>query len=139
MIKLVRMFMCLASLTACTQTDLMPATDLAGNWRLLTYCKTNTQPGTTGCTAVTVPADKSVIVSFANDSRFNETYQNTFPRDYAFLGCGGGNYEIRGKQVRIQAACMSSSNGQLFDLVSVDKTRLVINAGFLGDYVFERQ
>ena len=132
-------FLLIATLAACTKTDAIPANDLVGNWRLLTYCKSNMQPGTTGCTALSVPADKSVIVSFANDGRFNETYQNTFPRDYAFLGCGGGNYEIKGKQVRIQAACMSSMSGQLFDLVSVDKTRLVINAGFLGDYVFERQ
>ena len=139
MVKHVLVCLLFSLLAACTTTDVTSANDLVGNWRLLSYCKLNIQPGTTGCTAVTIPADKAVIVSFTIDGKFNETYQNTRPDTYAFLGCGGGSYDVRSKQVRIQAVCMSSTNGQLYDLVSVEKNRLVINAGFLGDYVFERQ
>ena len=129
-------FVLLLLLTGCTTHDPAPANELVGNWRLTLYARN----GTTSVNPVSVPADKAVLVSFASDGRFSESYQNTRPADYAFLGCGGGSYEMVGKQVRIRATCMSSLAGQLFDIVSVDGKRLTLAPGSaLGFYTFERQ
>ncbi|MBO0933254.1 hypothetical protein J2I48_19745 [Fibrella sp. HMF5036] len=123
--------------TACTKTDPTPANELVGNWRLVGYVR---NPSISSA-PVSVPSGKTVLVTFANDGTFNETYSNTLPAEYAFLGCGGGNYELTNKQIRIRAVCMSSLAGQTFDLVSVDSKRLSISpgAGSLGYYNFERQ
>ncbi|WP_428658307.1 hypothetical protein [Runella sp.] len=110
--------------------------ELTGTWKLLSYCKPT---GSSTCTQVTVPTDKGVFISFSTRNEFNEYYQNTKPVDYSFLGCGGGSYEMEDKHIRIRALCMSSSNGQLFQLVSVTSQRLVLNPFGSGEYVFEKQ
>lgn len=91
------------------------------------------------CTAVTVPAGKNVFVFFGNDGKFSETYENTKPVEYGFLGCGSGNYSIEDEKVRIRALCMSSSNGQLYDIVSISASQLVLNPFGTGEYVFVRK
>ncbi|MBO0937051.1 hypothetical protein J2I47_10890 [Fibrella sp. HMF5335] len=130
-------FIFLVSITACTKTDPTPASDLVGNWRLVGYVRN----ALTSSAPVSVPSDKTVLVTFASDGTFNETYSNTRPVEYAFLGCGPGSYELTDKQIRIQAVCMSSLSGRVFDLVAVDSKRLSIStgAGSLGYYNFERQ
>lgn len=124
-------------LMTCNRADsIILENELVGTWKLLTYCKPG---GTITCNQVTVPSDKGVFISFTNDKNFNEYYQNTKPIDYAFLGCGGGSYEIEESNIRIRASCMSSSNGQLFKLVSITDKRLVLNPFGSGDYIFEKQ
>jgi hypothetical protein len=124
-------------LIACNRSNsVIAANDLVGTWKLLTYCKPG---GTITCNQITVPSDKGVFISFTNDKKFNEYYQNTKPVDYAFLGCGGGSYEIEDQNIRIRASCMSSSNGQLFPLVSLTTKRLVLNPFMSGEYIFEKQ
>jgi hypothetical protein len=124
-------------LIACNRSNSVIAeNDLVGTWKLLTYCKPG---GTITCNQITVPSDKGVFVSFTNDKKFNEYYQNTKPVDYAFLGCGGGSYEIEDQNIRIRASCMSSSNGQIFPLVSLTAKRLVLNPFMSGEYIFEKQ
>ena len=136
MIRYISAFILFSLLTACTKTDPTPASELVGNWRLTTYARN----GSTSVNPVAVPLDKTVLVTFAKDGTFNETYANTRPIDYSFLGCGGGSYEIVGKQIKIRAVCMSSLAGQLFDVVSVDARRLSLGSGSaLGFYTFERQ
>lgn len=126
----------LTLLLACSKSgNLTPANQLTGSWRLTNYCK---QVSTTGCTAVAVPANKGVFVYFGNDGKFNETYENTKPIEYAFLGCGSGGYRIEGSKLRITALCMSSLSGKLMDLVSVDAHRLVLNPNGTCEYVFVR-
>lgn len=110
--------------------------NLNGTWKLLSYCKPG---GTITCNLVTVPADKGVFISFSKNKEFNEFYQNTKPIDYAFLGCGGGSYELEEDHIRIRASCMSSSNGQLYKLVSLTDKRLVLNPFMSGEYIFEKQ
>lgn len=119
------------------KTDVpLSLSNLNGTWKLLTYCKPG---GTITCNQVTVPSDKGVFISFTSDKKFNEYYQNTKPVDYAFLGCGGGSYEIEDQSIRIRASCMSSSNGQVFSLVSLTAQRLVLNPFMSGEYIFEKQ
>ena len=135
--KKVLMLTVLMGLTACNGGNSGNAENqLVGPWKLISYCKPG---GTITCNQVTVPSDKGVFISFTNDKKFNEYYQNTKPVDYAFLGCGGGSYEIEDKSIRIRALCMSSSNGQLYKLVSLTAKRLVMNPFGSGDYVFEKQ
>jgi hypothetical protein len=124
-------------LMACNRSNAVIAeNDLVGTWKLISYCKPG---GTITCNKVTVPSDKGVFISFTNDKKFNEYYQNTKPVDYAFLGCGGGSYEIENQDIRIRASCMSSSNGQLFKFVSLTSKHLTLNPFGSGDYVFEKQ
>ncbi len=116
--------------------DNPPNNELTGTWKLLSYC----QPGgTITCNQVIVPSDKGVFIFFSRNSEFNETYQNTLPKDYSFLGCGGGSYEIENKNVRIKAVCMSSSNGRLFEIVSLSSKQLILKPNGMGEYVFEKQ
>ena len=136
MAKHVLTFAFLVLLTTCSKTDPTP-NELVGNWRLVGYVR----DALVSSAPVSVPLDKTVLVTFTSNGTFNETYANTRPVDYAFLGCGGGSYELSGKQIRIRAACMSSLSGQTFDLVSVDSNRLTISpgSGSSGYYNFERQ
>ncbi|MCP1385615.1 lipocalin-like domain-containing protein [Runella salmonicolor] len=123
-------------LTGCFCCNKNPDNELVGTWKLISYCKPT---GSTNCTPITVPNDKGVFVTFSNDKQFNEYFQNTKPIEYAFLGCGGGSYEIEDKNVRIRAVCMSSSNGRLIELVSLSSKRLVLNPYGTGEYIFEKQ
>ncbi len=121
---------------SCFSCNKPPDNELVGTWKLVSFCKPT---GSTACTQLTVPTDKGVFITFANDKTFNEFYQNTKPIDYSFLGCGGGSYEIEDQSVRIRAVCMSSLNGQLIKLISVSSTRLVLNPYGTGEYIFEKQ
>ena len=117
--------------------DAVPtAHGLVGTWRLTTYCK---PASSSTCTPTAVPAGKNVFVFFGNDGSFNETYENTKPVEYGFLGCGSGNYSIEGNKVRIRALCMSSSNGQLYNIVSINARQFVMNPFGTGEYVFVRE
>ena len=130
------LLLCLTLLFACSKPAPTPANQLVGTWRLSNYCK---PVGTSGCTAVTVPDTKGVFVYFGNDGEFNETYDNTKPIAYSFLGCGGGRYKIEGDKIRINAVCMSSLEGSLMDIVSVSANRLVLNSSGGNEYVFVGQ
>lgn len=122
---------------SCSQSDsgLLP-NGLMGTWQLINYCKPT---GTSTCTEVTVPSDKGVFIRFDNSGKFDEFYQNTKPLEYSFLGCFGGNYTIEGDAIRIRAGCMSSSNGQLIKLVTIDNSRLVLNPFGTGEYMFVKK
>ncbi|WP_018617839.1 lipocalin family protein [Spirosoma luteum] len=132
------LFLSLLLLFSCSKpNDAVPtANGLVGVWRLTTYCK---PAGGSTCTLTTVPAGKNVFVFFGNDGKFNETYENTKPVEYSFLGCGSGNYSIEGNKVRIRALCMSSLNGQLYDIVSISTNQFVMNPFGAGDYLFVRK
>ena len=129
--------MTLSCLLACNKANQVSLdNNLTGTWKLLSYCKPG---GTITCNKITIPSDKGVFISFSKNKEFNEYYQNTKPVDYAFLGCGGGSYEIEDNNIRIRASCMSSSNGQLYKLVSLSANRLVLNPFMSGEYIFEKQ
>ncbi|WP_020604255.1 lipocalin family protein [Spirosoma spitsbergense] len=132
------LFFSLLLLFSCsTSNDAVPSDNgLAGIWRLTTYCK---PASNSTCTSTTVPAGKNVFVFFGNDGRFNETYENTKPVEYSFLGCGSGNYSIEGNKVRIRALCMSSLDGQLYDILSINASQLVMKPFGTGEYVFVKE
>ncbi|MFD2937971.1 lipocalin family protein [Spirosoma flavum] len=127
------LFLYLLSIVACSKSDnAAPTSALMGTWRLSTYCK----PGNSTCTSVDVPSDKGVFVTFGYNGEFNEFYENTKPVEYSFLGCGSGDYKMEGKDIRIIALCMSSTNGRLMKLVSIANNRLVLNPFGTGEYIF---
>jgi hypothetical protein len=107
---------------------------IVGTWQLETYCKAN---GTTECSTVKVPKNVEVLIEFKKNNDFDETYTNTKPFEYAFLGCGPGNYAVEGEAVRIRAACMSSINGALFPIIELTNNKLVLKMGN-SDYVFKK-
>lgn len=122
---------------ACQKSsDVAPANELVGTWRLTTYCKPISSPA---CTTVDVPSNKGVYISFDNDGKFNEFYENTRPVEHGFLGCGGGGYKIEGNDVRIMAICMSSMSGRLIKLVSIDDKRLILSPFETSEYTFVRK
>lgn len=131
----VLLFFALLLTLSCTR-EVSPASRLIGVWRLTSYCRSSSGAA---CTSVTIPTDKGVFVAFDPDGRFSESYQNTLPADFAFLGCGNGSYEVEGNDVRIKAPCQSSLTGQVVTLVSADSRRLVLRPGNAGDYIFARQ
>lgn len=127
----------LALLFVCCRSDnAVPATGIVGVWQLTDYCK---PMRVSACQSTTIPADKGVYISFTNDGKFNETYENTKPVEYGFLGCGSGIYSMEGNKVRIRAVCMSSLDGQLYDIVSITANQLVLNAFGTGEYVFVKR
>lgn len=79
-----------------------------------------------------------MFVTFTNTKTFHETYKNTIAVEYAFLGCGGGNYELENGDVRIRVSCMSSSNGRLIKIQSVSEKKLILIPFDKGEYVFQR-
>ncbi len=127
----------LLMLLACSKSDnVVSSNELVGTWRLIAYCK---PVSSSTCTTIAMPAEKGVFISFDNDGTFNESYENTKPVEYAFLGCGGGAYKIEGSNVRITAICMSSMSGKLMQIVSVKNARLVLNPFGTGEYSFVRR
>jgi hypothetical protein len=121
---------------ACQGDKFDPENLIVGKWKLVSYCRpeeTNT------CNNVVVPAAKGVYVEFSKRGSFNETYKNTIPIEYAFLGCGGGGYEMENGDVRIHASCMSSLSGRLIKISSVSKQKLVLIPFENGEYRFERE
>jgi hypothetical protein len=114
-----------------------PANEFVGTWKLVSFCKSD---DTAPCIPTTVPPDKGVFISFTNDKKFSEFYTNNKPFEYAFLGCGGGGYDILGTDLRITASCMSSSTGQRFPVASVDVKRLILLHWVnKNEYIFEKQ
>ena len=109
---------------------------LTGKWKLIKYCKPT---GTTTCSEVIIPANKSVFIEFTKNNKFDEYYKNTIPVEYAFLGCFNGTYTIEDKNVRIIAGCMSSSTGKLISIVSLSKNQLILNPFGSGEYIFEKE
>lgn len=124
----------LFSLVACKEGT--PSNQLVGTWKLVSYC---IPTSATTCNSVVVPDSKRVLVSFTKNGEFGEGYQNTIPAEYAFLGCGGGTYELMPSQLRIRAVCMSSLNGALFNVVILDDKKLSLNGPGGGEYTFEKQ
>jgi len=126
-------------LTACKEkSSVAPANDIVGKWRLVSYC----QPSgglISGCITKTIPTGKAVYVEFSNKGIFTETYKNTIPADYAFLGCGSGSYAIEDKNIRIKAGCMSSSNGVLVEINALTNKKLILTYAITGEYVFEKE
>ncbi|RYU93058.1 lipocalin-like domain-containing protein [Emticicia agri] len=137
--KKLLLFCFILSLTGCKEKNSVdPENDLVGKWRLISYC----QPSgglMSGCQSVTIPTNKSVYVEFSDKGIFKETYKNTIPADYAFLGCGQGSYAIEDKNIRIKAMCMSSLNGVLVEINQLTSKKLVLTYAVIGEYVFERE
>ncbi|GAB2795015.1 hypothetical protein GCM10027275_45140 [Rhabdobacter roseus] len=124
------------SMAACRSKEAVdPANALVGTWRLTTYCKPS---GQSTCNEVKVPANKHVYISFSNDLTFNESYENTIPVEYGFLGCGRGSYAMEDNQLRIRAMCMSSTYGNTYPIVSLTSQQLVLNPWGSGEYVFKK-
>lgn len=134
--KHILLFFLLSVLLSCSKSDNVPANRLAGTWRLSIYCK---PVSASVCTLVEIPPTKGVYISFDLNGQFNESYENTKPAEYSFLGCGGGGYTVEGGDVRIMAVCMSSSGGRLVKLVALDDKRLVLNPFGTGEYTFVRK
>lgn len=132
------LLLALLVLFSCSKpNDAVPtANGLVGVWRLTTYCKPTSS---STCTSTTVPTGKNVLVFFGNDGKFNEAYENTKPIEDSFLGCGSGSYSVEGNKVRIQALCMSSLNGQVYDIVSISANQFVLKPFATGDYLFVRK
>jgi hypothetical protein len=133
------LFLTIVILTACQdKKTISPASDIVGKWRLVSYC----QPSggvASGCIPKVIPDNKAVYIEFSSKGEFNETYKNTIPADYAFLGCGGGSYNIEDNNVRIKALCMSSSNGKVVEITSLSSKKLTLKTYIVGEYVFERE
>ncbi|MBA4852480.1 hypothetical protein [Emticicia sp. BO119] len=123
-------------LFACKEDRPAPENLIVGKWKLISYCKRN---GTNACTNITMPDNKCVYVEFSKKGSFEETYKGTIPVEYAFLGCGGGGYIMENDDIRIQASCMSSSNGALITVKLLTERQLVLIPFETGDYVFERE
>ncbi|WP_420152835.1 lipocalin family protein [Siphonobacter sp.] len=124
----------LLSSLSCSKKDL-PSTSLVGHWQLVSYCKPTTD---STCTPLVIPSDKQVLVTFKKNGDFEETYANTLPIHYAFLGCGNGKYSLEDTSVRIRALCMSSTQGRLFQQVQLDENRLILTPDGTGEYMFKR-
>ena len=137
--KRILLFLTIAMLTGCKNKEAIgPASDIVGKWRLVSYC----QPSgglISGCIPKVVPDNKAVYVEFSSKGQFNETYKNTIPAEYAFLGCFGGVYEIEDRNVRIKAGCMSSSNGMLVEITSLNSKNLVLKTYHIGEFVFVKE
>lgn len=127
-------FICL--LFACKDTKPEPETGIIGKWRLRSYCRPT---GDNVCTNTSMPSNKIVYIEFSSNGNFNETYQNTIPVEYAFLGCGSGDYKLENEDVRIHAMCMSSTTGRLIKIKSVNDTQLVLIPFETGEYIFSRE
>lgn len=126
--------LCLMIVFACSKSDTaVPSNKFIGTWRLTTYCKPT---GSSTCTTVNVPTDKGVFIVFDKAGKFNELYVNTKPVEYGFLGCGSGDYSIESGQLRIRASCMSSLQGRLIKVISVDDNRLILIPFDTGAYLF---
>lgn len=123
-------------LFACKDNKLDPDTGIVGKWKLTSYCKPT---GTNSCANTTVPDSKRVFIEFSIKGGFNETYKGTIPVEYAFLGCGSGDYTIENGDVRIRAMCMSSTLGRLIKIKSVSDKKLVLIPFNTGEYIFERE
>lgn len=132
-------FLLIVFLAGCQdKKTITPASEIVGKWRLVSYC----QPSgglISGCLPKVVPDNKAVYVEFSSKGTYNETYKNTIPAEYAFLGCGGGSYELEDKNVRIKALCMSSTAGMLVEISSISKQKLTLKTYHIGEFVFVRE
>ena len=137
--KKLLLFLTIALLTGCKEKNsLAPENDIVGKWRLISYCQASGGL-ISGCFQVTIPTDKAVYVEFSSKGAFNETYKNTIPADYAFLGCGMGSYEIEEGKVRIRAMCMSSLAGKLVEINTLTSKKLILQPFPKTEYIFEKQ
>ncbi|RFS18161.1 lipocalin family protein [Emticicia sp. C21] len=137
--KKIHLFVLIGLLTACQdKKNITPSTGIIGKWRLVSYCYPSGGL-VSGCQPVVIPNNKAVYVEFSSKGLFNETYKNTIAADYAFLGCGGGNYEIEEKGIRIRAMCMSSTQGKLVEISSLSSKKLILKTYTVGEYVFVKE
>ncbi len=108
------------------EKDNLPNSPLVGEWRLVEY--EISRSGISTNNLVFIPDEKQVIVSFSSKKEFNENYKNTLPKEFAFLGCGSGSYELgENNGLRIYAACMSSLSGAAFTIQEVSSNRLELH------------
>lgn len=137
--KKIYLFIVIALLTACQdKKNIAPETGIIGKWRLVSYCYPSGGL-IAGCQPVVIPDNKAVYVEFSSKGSFNETYKNTIAADYAFLGCGAGNYEIEDGNIRIRAMCMSSTHGKLIEIGSLSSKKLILKPHIDGEYVFVKE
>ena len=137
--KKIYIFIVIVLLTACQDKNkVVPETGIIGKWRLVSYCYPSGGL-IAGCQPVVIPDNKAVYVEFSAKGSFNETYKNTIAADYAFMGCGGGNYEIENGDIRIRAMCMSSTAGNLVEISSLSNKKLVLKPFIDGEYVFVKE
>lgn len=137
--KKLTLFVLIGVLTACQdKKNITPSTGIIGKWRLVSYCYPSGGL-VSGCQPVVVPNNKAVYVEFSSKGTFNETYKNTIAADYAFMGCGGGSYEIENGDIRIRAMCMSSTAGKLVEISSLSSKKLVLKPYIDGEYIFVKE
>ncbi|MBA4848932.1 lipocalin family protein [Emticicia sp. BO119] len=139
MLRKIQFFIWATLLIACQdKKNINPAADITGKWRLISYCYPSGGLSS-GCQPVIVPDSKGVYIEFSSKGAFNETYKNTIPADYAFMGCGSGSYEISDKNIRIRAMCMSSTEGKLVEISSLSNKKLILKPYTVGEYVFVKE
>lgn len=86
-----------------------------------------------------IPNGLAVIIEFGSKNKFNELYENTTPIEYGFLGCGSGSYTLeKDNQIRIRAACMSNSAGQVFVIEELTTTRFILKDESGSKFRFSR-
>ena len=113
----------------------LPKNQLVGTWKLISQCVRN---GTNTCNEEILSSDKLVTISFTNDDKYIENYQNATANKYGFLGCGGG-YSLEGKQVRIMGSCMSSLGGKVYDYTLTSNNQLIFEVDYLGKFIYQKQ
>lgn len=118
---------------ACKTTDISATNEIVGKWKLTSFTKKDIN----NIQNTIVPSDKYVFVSFSISQKFEETYQNTNTFEYAFLS-GSGTYSVENKNVRIVTYLMSSTSGMLFEIISVDKNKLILKNADYGEFTFEK-
>ena len=119
---------------ACKKTDISTENEIVGKWKLTSITKKDVN---NNIQHINVSSDKYVFVSFSESQKFEETYQNTNSFEYGFLS-GSGTYSVEDKNVRIVTYLMSSTNGVLFEIVSVDKNKLILKNANYGEFTFEK-
>lgn len=124
----------LFALTSCKKEE-VSEDGITGKWKLEDYCKPD---GENSCQEVTVPKSKSVVIEFSRSGKFNETYDNTIPVEYGFMGCGPGTFTYDGEAVYLQTMCMSSTYPKKVAILKHTKKELILKPFNTGEYRFKR-
>ncbi len=109
--------------------------EIYGEWQLKEYCKPDSE---NSCAEFSVPKSKSVMITFGRNGKFEETYKNTIPVEYGFLGCGPGNFTYDGEAVYLQLMCMSSTFPRKVPVLKLTSKELVLKPFDNGEYTFRR-
>lgn len=109
--------------------------EIYGRWELESYCKPNSE---NSCEEVKVPKNKSVVIEFKVNGSFDETYKNTIPVEYGFLGCGKGSFSHDDEAVYVHLLCMSSTFPRKIPILKHTRNELILKPFDNGEYRFKR-